>query len=302
MRKILICLLILFAGKSSALATWTDWDNLGPQTIATTNNIGGPNGGAILGISGLRLDVTAILGSWTQLSIIQNGSIDAGLYALHNSTVTMTGNASIGNALQAFNTVTVTMSDTASVGGALRLLDSANATLSDDVSIDNFVDVWDNATLALNGNVTLANYLIANDNATVTIHDNVVISGLVRAADNATIDIYVSEFTVDGSTYIDHGGIYYLSNFGTPFTYGKTGTFSGIMEAGTPFSNNWEVRNAVPPQTGGAADIIIHINKTYCSSPPPEDLSGDCLVNLVDLAILANAWLDCGYDDTIYCP
>jgi len=248
MRKIVIALLVLLAVRSSASATWTDWDNIGPQTISTTNNIGGPNGGAITGTSGLRLDVTSLLNTDTRLSIVHWGSIDAGLDALDNASVTMIGNASIGNSLQAFNSVTVIMSDTSSVGSTLRVLDQANATLSGNVSIGSFVDVFHYASLNMSDNVSVTGPLFAKGNAVVTIHDNASIAGpMIRAADNATIQIYVSEFTIDGFTYSNHGDIYYLSDFGAPFTNGKLGTISGIMEAGDPFANNWEVRNAVPP-------------------------------------------------------
>ena len=71
------------------------------------------------------------------------------------------------------------------------------------------------------------------------------------------------------------------------------------MEGGAAFTNHFEIRNV--GSWGEFDDIIIHANGTYCASPPL-DLDGDCVVHLGDLAMLANAWLDCGYINPLYCP
>ena len=38
-----------------------------------------------------------------------------------------------------------------------------------------------------------------------------------------------------------------------------------------------------------------------CFNPPPEDVNGDCKINLTDFTILASEWLHCGMDDSALC-
>jgi len=33
-----------------------------------------------------------------------------------------------------------------------------------------------------------------------------------------------------------------------------------------------------------------------CTTPPAEDKNGDCVVDLLDLVIFTDGWLDCGWD------
>jgi len=56
------------------------------------------------------------------------------------------------------------------------------------------------------------------------------------------------------------------------------------------------------PNPGNGPALRSMRDGTYCLHPPVGDLSGDCFVDLVDFAIMASSWLECGYSDQDLCP
>ncbi|MBN1818627.1 MAG: hypothetical protein JW828_14795 [Sedimentisphaerales bacterium] len=52
---------------------------------------------------------------------------------------------------------------------------------------------------------------------------------------------------------------------------------------------------------GSGGPYELTISRGSCAAPPQADLTGDCKVNLEDLAVMASQWLDCGLDPADLC-
>lgn len=59
------------------------------------------------------------------------------------------------------------------------------------------------------------------------------------------------------------------------------------------------IRVAGVDGTGGTYELLISLGS--CTTPPQADLTGDCKVNLKDLAVFSSQWLDCGLNPTDLC-
>ena len=56
------------------------------------------------------------------------------------------------------------------------------------------------------------------------------------------------------------------------------------------------------PAVGTGPELDWLTNSTYCISPPAGDITGDCLVDIADFAVMAADWLECGYANQAMCP
>jgi hypothetical protein len=52
---------------------------------------------------------------------------------------------------------------------------------------------------------------------------------------------------------------------------------------------------------GSGGPYELTISRGSCKTPPTADLTGDCKVNLADLAIFSSQWLRCGLDPAGLC-
>lgn len=59
------------------------------------------------------------------------------------------------------------------------------------------------------------------------------------------------------------------------------------------------IRVAGVDGSGGAYELSVSLGS--CTAPPQADLTGDCRVNLEDLAVFSSQWLDCGLEPTDLC-
>ncbi len=74
---------------------------------------------------------------------------------------------------------------------------------------------------------------------------------------------------------------------------------SAVCESEISYSDNITIYSNDPD----TPELILPVIATCatCSSTPLGDITGDCLVNLEDMSVIASSWLDCGYYPESYC-
>ena len=252
-------------------------------------------------------DVVVVTGDNTVVDMT-GGQITGGLFTYNTSTVNISGGV-ISQNVKAFHSSFINISGGTISPYYIYAHDNSKVNVSGTADI-HWINAWDSSYVNISGGII--DRLESGYSANVNIIDGQIATQL-SASSSVPMNILGGDIedcvTYSGEIKVYGGSIQKLyccsaiNFYGSDFEISFIGGCNGFGEL-TGILNDDTAINACLL----ASDTYLYLNfygnvtvPPVCLNRPIGDINYDCKVNMLDLALLASGWLDCGLDQPEAC-